>query len=212
MLQKRRLHVASSILKHKTPSIEVVSLWIQIPGAGCLECPRLCDDYGSIDTIQAGQCRSNRMDPKRWMKWFIRHYPTSHYKNHTFLTIKIIYYWAQNIHCVGRKGGKKHYKNKWVQRKMAVFRELLHQLICCPDTISKQFLTNNFATPHQQVNNNFPINTNFRVLKYPARHQFKKNNYAVQMFLSGREIQEGRDIHIPMANSCWCMGETNTIL
>ena len=116
MLQKRRLHVASSILKHKTPSIEVVSLWIQIPGAGCLECPRLCDDYGSIDTIQAGQCRSNRMDPKRWMKWFIRHYPTSHYKNHTFLTIKIIYYWAQNIHCVGRKGGKRtdEFKEKWL--------------------------------------------------------------------------------------------------
>ena len=28
----------------------------------------------------------------------------------------------------------------------------------------------------------------------------------------GREVQEQGDIHIPMANSCWCMAETNTIL
>ena len=28
----------------------------------------------------------------------------------------------------------------------------------------------------------------------------------------GREVQEGGDIHIPMADSCWWMAETNTIL
>ena len=28
----------------------------------------------------------------------------------------------------------------------------------------------------------------------------------------GREVQERGDIRIPMANSCWCMAETNTIL
>ena len=27
-----------------------------------------------------------------------------------------------------------------------------------------------------------------------------------------REVQEGRDICIPMADSCWCMAETNTML
>ena len=27
-----------------------------------------------------------------------------------------------------------------------------------------------------------------------------------------REAQEGRDLRIPMAYSCWCFGETNTIL
>ena len=27
-----------------------------------------------------------------------------------------------------------------------------------------------------------------------------------------RKVQEGGDIHIPMADSCWCMAETNTIL
>ena len=29
---------------------------------------------------------------------------------------------------------------------------------------------------------------------------------------SGREVLEGGDIYIPMADSCWCMAETNTIL
>ena len=28
----------------------------------------------------------------------------------------------------------------------------------------------------------------------------------------GREFQEGGDIGIPMADSCWCLAETNTIL
>ena len=28
----------------------------------------------------------------------------------------------------------------------------------------------------------------------------------------GREVQEGRDICIPMTEPCWCMAETNTIL
>ena len=28
----------------------------------------------------------------------------------------------------------------------------------------------------------------------------------------GREVQEGGDICIPVADSCWCMAETNTIL
>ena len=28
----------------------------------------------------------------------------------------------------------------------------------------------------------------------------------------GREVQEGGDICIPMADPCWCMAETNTIL
>ena len=28
----------------------------------------------------------------------------------------------------------------------------------------------------------------------------------------GREVQEGRDIGIPMPDSCWCLAETNTIL
>ena len=28
----------------------------------------------------------------------------------------------------------------------------------------------------------------------------------------GREVQEGGDICIPMADSCWCVAETNTIL
>ena len=28
----------------------------------------------------------------------------------------------------------------------------------------------------------------------------------------GREVLEGGDICIPMADSCWCMAETNTIL
>ena len=28
----------------------------------------------------------------------------------------------------------------------------------------------------------------------------------------GREVQEGGDIGIPMADSCWCMTETNALL
>ena len=28
----------------------------------------------------------------------------------------------------------------------------------------------------------------------------------------GKEVQEGDEICIPMADSCWCMPETNTIL
>ena len=28
----------------------------------------------------------------------------------------------------------------------------------------------------------------------------------------GREVQERGDICVPMANSCWCVAETNTIL
>ena len=28
----------------------------------------------------------------------------------------------------------------------------------------------------------------------------------------GMEVQEGGDICIPMADSCWCLAETNTIL
>ena len=27
----------------------------------------------------------------------------------------------------------------------------------------------------------------------------------------GRKIQEGRDIYLPMTDSCWCMAETNTM-
>ena len=30
--------------------------------------------------------------------------------------------------------------------------------------------------------------------------------------VGGREVQEGRDICIPVADSCWCMAETSTIL
>ena len=29
---------------------------------------------------------------------------------------------------------------------------------------------------------------------------------------AGREVEEGRDICIPMADSCWCMAETNNIV
>ena len=29
---------------------------------------------------------------------------------------------------------------------------------------------------------------------------------------SGREIQEGGDVHIPMSDSCWYMAETNAVL
>ena len=28
----------------------------------------------------------------------------------------------------------------------------------------------------------------------------------------GREVHEGGDIDIPMANLCWCVAETNTVL
>ena len=28
----------------------------------------------------------------------------------------------------------------------------------------------------------------------------------------GREVHEGGDIYVPMADSCWCVAETNTIL
>ena len=28
----------------------------------------------------------------------------------------------------------------------------------------------------------------------------------------GREVQRGGDICVPMADSCWCLAETNTIL
>ena len=29
---------------------------------------------------------------------------------------------------------------------------------------------------------------------------------------SGKEIQEGGDLCIPMADACWCMADTSTIL
>ena len=29
---------------------------------------------------------------------------------------------------------------------------------------------------------------------------------------SGREVQEGGDMYVPMADWCWCMARTNTIL
>ena len=29
---------------------------------------------------------------------------------------------------------------------------------------------------------------------------------------AGREVEEGRDICIPTADSCWCMAETNNIV
>lgn len=70
-----------------------------------------------------------------------------------------------------------------------------------------------YTLPYVKLDNQWKFAVWCRELKSGALWQSRRVGWDGRWEVGGgREAQEGGDIHIPMADSCWYMTETNTIL